>query len=169
MDPLSALGIAAAVVQFVDFAPRVLFSAHDIYHSAKGLTAENEDVGEIYQALADLSARLAVAGESSSAVSPPTAASTELDAMRKLSLKCKEDCDALLDVVRNLAVANGKHRLWRSLRAAFRSSMDKKKVVSLEASIGRARGIVSTQILSILKCVLPRAYAINRAWGLTRV
>jgi hypothetical protein len=154
MDPLSALSIAAAVVQFVDFVPRVLFSANHIYRSAKGLTDDNANVEEVYQTLTDLSAQLADCGHPVGGSAVPTSGiPKDVQAMQKLSLKCKADCDSLLDVVRNVAVTSGKHRLWRSLKSAVRSSMDKKKIASLESDIERTRSIISTHILSILRFI----------------
>lgn len=154
MDPLSALSVAAAVVQFIDFVPRVLFSAGDIYHSAKGLTDENANVEEIYQTLNGLGTQLASLGDENSRIttaSSPTGSSKDLEVLRKLSLRCKEDCDTLLEVVQKVAVSTGKHRAWRSLKSAVRGIMDKKKMANLESSIERTRNVLSIQILSILR------------------
>ncbi|KAE8412911.1 hypothetical protein BDV36DRAFT_300444 [Aspergillus pseudocaelatus] len=41
MDPFSALSIATAVLQFVDFGTKLLSGAHEIYYSTTGTTEEN--------------------------------------------------------------------------------------------------------------------------------
>ena len=44
MDPLSALSVAAAVVQFVDYSSRMVSKSREIYKSADGALAENIDL-----------------------------------------------------------------------------------------------------------------------------
>lgn len=41
MDPVSALSIAAVVVQFVDFGAKTLSKSHELYRSSRGALNEN--------------------------------------------------------------------------------------------------------------------------------
>jgi hypothetical protein len=43
MDPLTALSVAAAVVQFVDYGTKVLSKAHGAYKAADGSFLENRE------------------------------------------------------------------------------------------------------------------------------
>lgn len=47
MDPVSALGVAASVVQFVDFASSLVCSTYEIYKSASGGSAASVDLETI--------------------------------------------------------------------------------------------------------------------------
>jgi hypothetical protein len=54
MDPLSALSVAAAVVQFVDFGTRVLSDARHIYESSSGQTSMNLELSTVANDLSRL-------------------------------------------------------------------------------------------------------------------
>lgn len=41
MDPLTALGLASNIVQFVDFASKLISQSHEIYQSADGALEDN--------------------------------------------------------------------------------------------------------------------------------
>jgi hypothetical protein len=54
MDPLSALSIAASVVQFVDFGRHLLSDSYEIYKSPSGESAKEVDLKTISKDLTDL-------------------------------------------------------------------------------------------------------------------
>jgi hypothetical protein len=47
MDPISALSVAAAVIQFVDFGKHLLSASYEIYRSPSGETANEVDLSTI--------------------------------------------------------------------------------------------------------------------------
>ena len=57
MEPLSAVSIAAAVVQFVDFGTRLLSTSVEIYKSPSGQTAEEVEVTTVLGDLTSLASR----------------------------------------------------------------------------------------------------------------
>jgi hypothetical protein len=59
MDPISALGLAAAVCQFVDFGTKIIHTIYSIHQSANGATQENGDLAKLTTTLRDLQTRLA--------------------------------------------------------------------------------------------------------------
>ena len=54
MDPLSALAVAAAVVQFADFGFRLIRSAHRLYKSSSGQSSTHIELSAVSQDLARL-------------------------------------------------------------------------------------------------------------------
>jgi hypothetical protein len=54
MEPLSALSIAAAVVQFADFGFRLIKSAHELYKSPSGQRLEYIELSTVSQDLSHL-------------------------------------------------------------------------------------------------------------------
>lgn len=54
MEPVAALGVAAAVVQFVDFSSRLVSKGHELYHSATGELAENAEMEKASKRLQEL-------------------------------------------------------------------------------------------------------------------
>jgi hypothetical protein len=58
MDPITALGLAAAVVQFVDFATKLTNGTRQVYVSGSGATAGNADLELCASELEKLCVRL---------------------------------------------------------------------------------------------------------------
>lgn len=58
MEPLSALSVATAVVQFVDFSANLFSTSKEIFKSPREVTKNSSSTAEIYASLKDLSERL---------------------------------------------------------------------------------------------------------------
>lgn len=67
MDPLSALSIAASVVQFVDFGKHVLSTSYEIYKSPSGETVKEVELATIEKDLLGMVAHITDAIEASTA------------------------------------------------------------------------------------------------------
>lgn len=59
MEALAALGLAGNVIQFVDYAQKLVSGSREIYKSATGLTAENDVLDAIIRDVLDLSGKIA--------------------------------------------------------------------------------------------------------------
>lgn len=59
MDPISILGAAAAIAQFIDFAAKILGTSSKIFKSSRGASADNLTLEDASTALRDLSQKLA--------------------------------------------------------------------------------------------------------------
>jgi len=58
MEPLSALSVAAAAVQFLDFGAQLIGDARKIYSSSRGLTPEFIELSQVAKDLSTLSAAI---------------------------------------------------------------------------------------------------------------
>lgn len=58
LDPLSALSVAAAVVQFIDFARTIVCRSKEIYRVTNGILPEESDAKSAAERLADLAQEL---------------------------------------------------------------------------------------------------------------
>jgi hypothetical protein len=58
LDPLSALSLAAAIVQFVDYGTKIVLSAAEIHASATGSLTKNVELSSITIDLSDISSKL---------------------------------------------------------------------------------------------------------------
>ena len=63
MDPLSAIGLASNVVQFVDFASRLISTGTEVYESVSGVTDRTLELERIYKNLSSFSLKLQENGE----------------------------------------------------------------------------------------------------------
>jgi hypothetical protein len=51
MDPLSAIGLASAIIQFVDFGSKILVTGYETYHSVHGTTNDNIELESLTRSL----------------------------------------------------------------------------------------------------------------------
>ncbi|KAK3314886.1 hypothetical protein B0H66DRAFT_563874 [Apodospora peruviana] len=58
MDPLSAVGLAAAIIQFIDFTSNLIEAANDIHHSELGTSLHNQNVELVVSEMKTLTLRL---------------------------------------------------------------------------------------------------------------
>lgn len=182
MDPLSALGIAAAVVQFVAFSADLLSTSKEIFNSPRGMTKKNSKTEEIYASLKDLSDRLITLtgtddddnGDSEKRNDGDAAVGSDAvpeyqrlvkderlhsrSEFEVLSLNCRDDCIELLKLLEGVMSRSGKNRTWQTAKATIRSLLSQKKIVELESNIGRTRDIMSLHLQSIIRYYLEVSY-----------
>lgn len=108
MDPLSALGVAGTVVQFVQFACALFDGTRKIYNSASGASNENERLEFIYTRLSDLSSRLGICVNQRLKSVRFVASELPKDApsLADLAAKCREDCSQLLEGLDRMRIKN---------------------------------------------------------------
>lgn len=132
MDPLTAFGLAASVVQFVTFTGNLLRKSVEIHDSVSGLP-NALDIQEVYQELTTLSSSLqnfAEVDHGASTINHEIQKDT--DSVRMLASTCKSDCETLLDVVGKLRVKDGRGRRIKSLKAAFAALRKDDEIKHLE-------------------------------------
>jgi hypothetical protein len=121
MDPLSALSVAASVVQFVQFGASLVSKTHEIYASHEGTLSANVQVEAATKRLIGLVDGLRgplVAGNSF-----PSVGSQELE---DICNKCISISKELLARLNKLRVQDThKHRKWKSFRQALKSVWSK--------------------------------------------
>lgn len=139
MDPVSALSLAANVVQFVDFTWKLLSATRSIYHSPSGSTAEHED-------LYHLSSDLIAIDNDLTALAAPGAIP---ESLRLLSGRCKEIAAELLGILENLQTSNP-HRKWKSFVQALRSVYKKGDIENLARRLERLQTETQMRISIIL-------------------
>lgn len=132
MDPLTAFGLAASVVQFVTFTGELLRKSFEIHDSVSGLP-NALDIQEVYQELTALSLSLQNFTDVDHGVSTiDREIRKDIDSVRMLASTCKSDCETLLDVVGKIRVKDGRGRRIKSLKAAFTALRKDGEVKHLE-------------------------------------
>ncbi|KAI0860805.1 hypothetical protein F4860DRAFT_477778 [Xylaria cubensis] len=154
MESLAALGLAAAVVQFVDFAKNLLLDTRDIYRSEKGALEDNLRLEQICEVLKRLSGELVTEQDHlvPSRESAYHLVSTE-DALglKNLASSCKADCDELLSIMRNLSVDTGANRRWNSIKASVKNFQRKGQIKGLEDRIAKAQNLMTLHVQSVIR------------------
>ena len=119
LDPLTALGLAGNIVQFVDFSSKIVSKARDIHNSANGSLPENIDTETVAQSLRVLYSNIAPQLDS------PSSAQEEI--LNKLCIGCDNIAQELLQALGKLTI-QGKRTKWKSLRQALKSVSSKEEL-----------------------------------------
>jgi len=119
LDPLSAIGLAGNIVQFVDFSFKLVTETRSIYHSTSGVTTENVLLSAIADDIQKLSDGLEF--------SPSRRTAASISGLQSLAVEAQEVAKELLDAISKLRAS--KQRLPRSImakrsKALFRKLQD---------------------------------------------
>lgn len=152
MDPLTALGLASNVVQFISFTRELVDKGREISKSADGALIENLELEAITRNLYDLSRGLMV---------PPLTKTSRLTGKpkpskpeRELQQLCEGSRDVaatLLNALQSLKVTGSKHQKWVSFRQALNSVFSQEKIGQLSARLERYHRQINTALLASLR------------------
>jgi hypothetical protein len=149
MESLTTLGLAANIVQFVDYSTRLLAEASEVYHSATGLSKEYVELRDVADNLKDLVERLVAPTNPG----PTSSAQAEIS---KIALSAKTVAKDLISTIETLKVNDGSKKGWRSFRQALSTLWNKEKIVGLQKRLDAFRDQLSIQILAHVR------YAVDR-------
>lgn len=142
MDPLSAIGLASAIVAFVDFSWNLVTGTWEIYHSLDGVATENACLEDVTDDLESLTQALEA--------NFPVKTKAEKN-IKRLAQDCKEDAKTLKDLLDEMK-APGKRRLfWKSLNAKWRSILNKDEVARLKSQLQESRAEIQLNLTAILR------------------
>lgn len=139
MDPLSALSVAAAVVQFIDFGSTIISSTYAIYASFDKHKDGTRDLVSITGRLSWLNAEL----ERSAAFSPHSQVDRDIVI---LCQQCNKSATTLLDALNQLN-APSRPNLWGSFKLALRSVWSQGEIDALQDRLNSYRQQISMHIL----------------------
>ncbi|KAI0102583.1 hypothetical protein GGR51DRAFT_527012 [Nemania sp. FL0031] len=151
MDPLTAVGLAGNIVQFVQFAADLIQTAVEIRRSSTGCTADVLTLDTLYQQLNNFNDELASGRSNASGYlnGQGSASNPGVISFRELSLLCKSDCEELLSVVDTLKGQCGPRKRWRSFRTALSILWKKDKIEELEKRLNRTQMTMTLHICTI--------------------
>jgi hypothetical protein len=136
MDPSSALGLAANVLQFVQFAFGLLTNAQRIHLSGPGPSGEEQSVEGIYARLLDFSTLFEGMPQSQNEDAVVFQSSKYFFALAKLVEECRGHCEKLLGITRKLQVKDGTKARWlKSFEKALYETWKKEDIESLKSRI----------------------------------
>lgn len=142
MDPVTALGIAGTIVQFIDFGIRVVSKGNQIYRSGDGTSADRHDLALVTNDLLVLQTRLARETDCH-------ATEDDLE-LRKLSNAANELATKLLEKL-NMVKAQGRFRRWKSFRQALKSVCSQKDIDDMATRLGTLRDELQMRTMVSLK------------------
>lgn len=131
MDPVSVLGVAANVLQFVDFGRKILSKTSEL--RKKGTTKENVDIEAIATHLKETLRRV-------NNCFPPTSSAALL-----LQSQCVTIIDELLQAIDALRVT-GQPTRWKSFRKAIKAIRSKDEIAEWTQRLEALRNEYNVQV-----------------------
>lgn len=149
-DPLVALSVAAAVVQFVAFSSKLLSTGISMYKAASGASELNDEItrhAENVQTLTD--------GIVTASASPQLMFSANEKKIIALAKQCQDVSRKLLDLLEDLKVkTKGAQRVVAAARQSIRSRVLADKVDDLLRALDSIRSDVNMGLLIVLRSVV---------------
>jgi hypothetical protein len=174
LDPLTALGVAGTIVQFVDFTVKLMSKSHELYKSTDGALVGNKDLEAIAANLNRLTERLRT--DMNRHLLPPVKAIKLRDdvsskqAERELAFtlrdytpenraeielgeinaKCGEVAGDLISILRMFKV-EGNNNKWKSFRVALKTVWDEDQIQKAVSKLTECRKALDTELLISLR------------------
>ncbi|KAF2869034.1 hypothetical protein BDV95DRAFT_609281 [Massariosphaeria phaeospora] len=141
-DPLTAIGLAGNIVQFVAFCGTLLSKTQELYKSADGALVEYLELEAITTHLDRLTVGMMRAG--------PQARSEPERQLEDLCRQCRTTAQELLQAVNKLKV-DGKSKKWKSFRQALNTIWSSDRIHSISSRLDALRGQIDTTLIVLLR------------------
>lgn len=138
MDPITAVGFAASILNFIDYSHKVVTGTIEVFRS--GSTAKNVHISEVISDLQDAAKDL---------TKLPPGRSDHEKALHQLSASCQELAKELTNLLARLSTTD-RHSKWTSVRVALRSMRKDGKVAELESTLDKYRSQVLLRLTQIV-------------------
>jgi hypothetical protein len=143
MDPLTALGLASNLVQFVDFTSKLFTATHRLYVSQSGAKPEYLELESLAQNIKELAE-----GAKPRNLPNTRNMTTQDKTLLELGNQCIEVSNQLLSVLESLKVKSGNgRRSWDSFYQALRSEWKKDDIELLQRRLDRISNQLNTRVL----------------------
>lgn len=165
LDPLSALSVAAAVVQFIDFARTIVCKSKEIYRVTNGILPEESDAKSAAERLADLAQELETpvlftdfAKEALAAM--PDTIRDEMrvryqrmnDRLGSIRRECYTLSQELSQKLSQLEIPpRAQFRRWKSFRRALKSVWGKNEIDAAAGRLDKLRKDLETHVLAVVR------------------
>lgn len=142
MDPLSAIGLAANIIAFVELTSKLVSGTYEIYSSSDGMTDEHADLTKVIEDVHAMTRRLSY--------NAGLAATDDELALLDLVKKCRKLSEDLVRALKRLQMKNPKSKS-ESFRMAWRAMRDKGNLESLEKRIDKYRRQILDRIVIMMR------------------
>jgi hypothetical protein len=147
LDALSALGVAASVVQVVDFSSKLISKGNEYHKSANGALLEHNELAAAATNLMNLSKALE---KSFRTIQAGSEDSSEEASFRIVVEDCRTTASEFIAVLNTFKVARG-HKRWKSFRQAFKTMWNKDKIEEMLGKLNMIREQLVIHLLVVLR------------------
>jgi hypothetical protein len=143
LDPLSALGVVASVIQLVEFSTKIISKGQHLYKSPSGTSAENEETAAAAKRLKGLAW-----GIQESLRTEANVGDYDQAPLEAITDQCLEIADELALELEKLKVPVGaKFRRWKSFRQALKCAWSKEKLENMRRRLMELREDLGTHVI----------------------
>jgi len=153
LDPLTAIGLAGNIVQFVDFSCKVIDKAQDIHKAEDQSLPENTEAETVAKALLALNSKI------KDGIPSPSSGSEEI--LQALCDGCDNVARELVAALEKLKV-KGERTKWKSMRQALKTVLSKDKLDSILKRLSSIRDQLNLNFLVTLRYVAKCASQLNQ-------
>ena len=144
LKSLAALGIAANIIQFVEFGHKLFSESRALYKASDRLVEESVELEIISKALKRLSNDLI-------AIPSSTMPQSQAEAnLLPLAKRCQTIADELLVAVKKLQANGGKGK-WQCFRSALRRIWKSHEIDDMARKLDSVCGHLTTCLINVLK------------------
>lgn len=148
MDPASAIGVASASINFLEFSLKLIFATHKISSSVDGLTDNHRSLRQIATTLDEHCRELDATNPSPDAAIP---LSTARQKLQDVCSTCRDRAQELHEAVAGLTLdASTRPTSLGSFRMAIKGFMYEGRINSLAMELDQARSTLHTALLTCL-------------------
>lgn len=147
LDPLTCIGLAGNIVQFLDFSIKVVSEGYQIYNSTTGASEENDETEFVISDFERVTERLGQSLRPPGTAVPLNQNEQQLDDLR---VKCEQVAQELLTKLDKLKFKD-KKTLLRSLGKALRHAWSKDDIDTIRRRLENLRDQLETRVLVDMK------------------
>jgi len=145
MEPLSALTVACAVVQFVAFGSRLVGTGIEVYRSTDGAPEEVVEIESLAAHAEQLSRKLASSRRTQIL---DTGARDEVK-LRELSSRSEALANEIVVILSN--IRGEPHKTWSAVRTAVQLKWNEGKIKSLQGRLDAVKSEILLQLLCMMR------------------
>ncbi|KAF7920233.1 uncharacterized protein EAE97_011574 [Botrytis byssoidea] len=147
MDPVSAISLAAAIAQFIDYSCKIVCKSKEIYSSTSGLTTEHDRTETATLRLKELAQSIRLPPKRTNSGS-----SIVHSRLQIITQECFLVSDTLINQLNQLkAPARSQHPKWKSFRMALKSVWSKDDIDEFALRLRDLRKELDTELLLLLR------------------
>jgi hypothetical protein len=145
MEPLSALAVACAVVQFVEFGSKLVGTGLKVYKSTDGAPEEVVEIGALAAHAEQLSKKLA-SSRQTHLLNTGAQDEAKLRELASRSEKLANEIVAILSKIRGEP-----HKTWSAVRTSVQLKWNEGNIKILQARLDAVKSEISLQLLCMMR------------------
>ncbi|KAK4450306.1 hypothetical protein QBC34DRAFT_461750 [Podospora aff. communis PSN243] len=149
MDPLSALAIATAAAQFLEFGNNLITGTFERYQAAAGATENHVNIAAAASRLRELTDNLQLPAQEPPATPDIQVNRQQARQLENIANTCRHAAEQLLVLITELQTT-GRHKLLESLVATAKAIRKEKKVQQLHQKLLSAQSELSLCLVSLV-------------------